>query len=106
MNTNDAPIVLLDGEAPVITGNYTENFGEVVIVPHIQVIDTDPNAQITRYGDRVLSSGIYYAHDCYCSPLFLLYIIEYADISRCLYICISILLPSVGMHMHTALDSA
>ena len=50
-NTNDIPVVSLNGETPVINEfnvNYTEGSGQQVILPNITVIDTDPAPMITR----------------------------------------------------------
>lgn len=51
MNTNDAPAISLDGEAPIITTlsfNYMEGSGSVEVVPNLVVLDSDPNAMIQR----------------------------------------------------------
>ena len=52
-NTNDAPVISLDGAMdPVsqqLSTNYTEGTGAQAIVPDIQVVDTDPDSMINRY---------------------------------------------------------
>lgn len=51
-NTNDAPVISLNGEVdPVnqlLSMSYTEGTGAQQIVPSLQVVDTDPTALIRR----------------------------------------------------------
>ena len=48
VNVNDAPVVSLDGSAPMATVTYTERDGESEVVRQLVVIDTDPFAMIQR----------------------------------------------------------
>lgn len=51
VNVNDAPVVSLDGFAPMVTETtvtYTERDGESEVVRQLVVIDTDPFAMIQR----------------------------------------------------------
>ena len=51
VNTNDAPAISLDGEAPVISTlplNYTEGSGAVMVTPSLVVLDSDPDPMIQR----------------------------------------------------------
>ena len=51
INTNDNPLISLNGESPVTTmytTTYTEAMGPVAIVPNLYVVDTDPSPVIIR----------------------------------------------------------
>ena len=52
-NTNDAPVISLNGVMdPVsqqLSTSYTEGTGAQTIVPNILVVDTDPDSMINRY---------------------------------------------------------
>ena len=50
MNINDAPLVSLNGEVPVVeyTISYTEGAGAVPVVPNLHVLDVDPSPIIVR----------------------------------------------------------
>ena len=51
MNVNDAPVVSLNGEDPVITAfssSYTEGTGAQTVLSNLFVVDTDPMPMIQR----------------------------------------------------------
>ena len=51
MNTNDNPLISLNGEIPIITEystSYMEGTGAIAIVPSLHVVDTDPDPIIIR----------------------------------------------------------
>ena len=51
VNVNDPPVISLNGPDPVVierTITYREGAGERLVVPRLEVIDTDPMAMIQR----------------------------------------------------------
>jgi len=51
VNINDAPVVSLNGEDPIVMAfpsNYTEGSGAQRVVSNLFVIDTDPMPMIQR----------------------------------------------------------
>jgi hypothetical protein len=51
INTNDAPIISLDGRDPVITRlslNYIEGSRNVLVAPNLEIVVVDPQPIIRR----------------------------------------------------------